>query len=257
MLTTSGPSVDNEVENNRPSDKNAKASFSAILRDLFDYIREVFDFRDDTDYEGSTSSIKKNIEFKGSNAWILALSILICSIALYVNSTAVVIGAMLISPIMGPIVGAGLALGTNDFLTLRMSAISWLTALFIGLITSGLFFYLSPIAEIQSELLARTRPTILDVAIALLGGAAGIISATRPEKGNVIPGVAIATALMPPLCTAGFGLATLNFSFFWGAFYLFFLNSVFICLATFIGVRYLKYPKVSFVNPQREKRYYR
>ena len=168
-----------------------------------------------------------NISFRGASLWILACAILIASVGLNVNSTAVIIGAMLISPLMGPIVGAGFALATYDFVLLKKSGKNLLIATVVSLSVSAIYFYISPFKEVQSELLARTSPNIYDVLIAFFGGIVGAISITRVEKGNPIPGVAIATALMPPLCTAGFGLATFNFTFFAGAFYLYIINCFF------------------------------
>lgn len=198
-------------------------------------------------------NVTSNISFKGSNLWILACAIIIASVGLNVNSTAVIIGAMLISPLMGPIVGAGFALGTYDFPLLKKSFKNLLIATLVSLFVSALYFYISPFKDVQSELLARTSPNIYDVLIAFFGGLVGVIAITRVEKGNPIPGVAIATALMPPLCTAGFGLATLNFSYFFGAFYLYTINCFFICIATFLVVKYLKYPS-SIVDSKYEKR---
>ncbi|EPH11297.1 hypothetical protein HMPREF9713_01783 [Myroides odoratimimus CCUG 12700] len=199
-------------------------------------------------------NIVANIAFKGSNLWILACAIIIASIGLNVNSTAVVIGAMLISPLMGPIVGAGFALGTYNFLLLKISIKSLVIATIVSLVVSSVYFYLSPFKDVQSELLARTAPTIYDVLIAFFGGLVGVISITRVEKGNPIPGVAIATALMPPLCTAGYGLATFNFSYFLGAFYLYMINCFFICIATFLVIKYLKYPTATALDTKKEKR---
>lgn len=199
-------------------------------------------------------NVVNNISFRGANAWILACAIVIASVGLNVNSTAVIIGAMLISPLMGPIVGAGFALGTFDFPLLKKSIKNLLIATFISLIVSFVYFVLSPFKEAQSELLARTSPNIYDVLIAFFGGLVGVIAITRVDKGNPIPGVAIATALMPPLCTAGYGLAIGNFSYFAGALYLYIINCVFICIATFAIVKYLRYPKVHYVDQQREKR---
>ncbi|MFY1045766.1 DUF389 domain-containing protein [Chryseobacterium sp. GP-SGM7] len=198
-------------------------------------------------------NVTSNISFRGSNLWILACAIIIASVGLNVNSTAVIIGAMLISPLMGPIVGAGFALGTYDFTLLKKSFKNLLIATVVSLLVSALYFYISPFKDVQSELLARTSPNIYDVLIAFFGGLVGVIAITRVEKGNPIPGVAIATALMPPLCTAGFGLATFNFSFFVGAFYLYTINCFFICIATFLVVKYLKYPS-SIVDNKYEKR---
>ncbi|WP_322969773.1 DUF389 domain-containing protein [Faecalibacter sp. LW9] len=198
--------------------------------------------------------VQSNISFKGANLWILACAILIASIGLNVNSTAVIIGAMLISPLMVLIVGSGFALATYDFTLLKRSSKNLFIATLAGLIVSGLYFYLSPFKEVESELLARTSPTIYDVLIAFFGGIVGAVSITRIEKGNPIPGVAIATALMPPLCTAGFGLATLNFKFLVGALYLYSINCFFIALSTFIVLKYLKYKPVQTQNPSLDKK---
>ena len=196
--------------------------------------------------------ILSNISFRGSNLWVLACAILIASIGLNVNSTAVIIGAMLISPLMGPIVGAGFALATYDFDLLKKTGRSLLIATVVSLIVSFIYFYISPFKDVQSELLARTSPTIYDVLIAF--GLVGAISLTREDKGNPIPGVAIATALMPPLCTAGFGLATGNFSYFLGAFYLYSINCFFIGIATFLIIKYLKYTPKNTGNEALNKR---
>ncbi|MEG1592134.1 DUF389 domain-containing protein [Chryseobacterium sp.] len=198
-------------------------------------------------------NVISNISFRGSNLWILACAIIIASVGLNVNSTAVIIGAMLISPLMGPIVGAGFALGTYNFPLLKKSIKNLFIATIVSLTVSSIYFYISPFKDVQSELLARTSPNIYDVLIAFFGGLVGIIAITRVEKGNPIPGVAIATALMPPLCTAGFGLATSNFSYFFGAFYLYIINCFFICIATFFVVKYLKYPSV-IIDNKYEKR---
>lgn len=198
-------------------------------------------------------NVTSNTSFRGSNLWILACAILIASVGLNVNSTAVIIGAMLISPLMGPIVGAGFALGTYDFGLLKKSIKNLLIATVVSLVVSCIYFYISPFKDVQSELLARTSPNIYDVLIAFFGGLVGVIAITRVEKGNPIPGVAIATALMPPLCTAGYGLATFNFTYFFGAFYLYTINCFFICIATFLLVKYLKYPS-ALVDDKYRKR---
>lgn len=199
-------------------------------------------------------NVKSSIAFSGSNVWILACAIMIASVGLNLNSTAVVIGAMLISPLMGPIVGAGFALAMFDFTLLRKSLKNLLISTIIGLLVSFIYFSLSPYKDAQSEILSRTSPNIYDVLIAFFGGLVGVIAVTRVEKGNPIPGVAIATALMPPLCTAGYGLATGNFSFFGGALFLYTINCVFICIATYLIVNFLKYPAVGFVDEIRERR---
>ena len=199
------------------------------------------------------SNVQGSISFSGANVWILACAIMIASVGLNVNSTAVVIGAMLISPLMAPIVGAGFALAMFDFTLLRRSLKNLLISTVVGLVVSFIYFSLSPYKEAQSEILARTAPNIYDVLIAFFGGLVGVIAVTRVEKGNPIPGVAIATALMPPLCTAGYGLALGNLSFFGGALFLYTINCVFICIATYIIVKILKYPSVGFVDAKREK----
>lgn len=205
------------------------------------------------DEQLTVETIRNGVEFKGANLWILIFATFIASLGLNVNSTAVIIGAMLISPLMGPIMGVGLAIGQNDFELLKRSLKNYLVATLFSVITATLYFSFTPLNEVQSELLARTSPTIYDVFIALFGGMAGIVALSTKEKGNVIPGVAIATALMPPLCTAGFGLATGNLLYFLGAFYLYFINSVFISLATVIGVRVMHFQLKAFVDKEREK----
>lgn len=192
-------------------------------------------------FETVTDNIQKGISFRGTNLWILIFAIFIASLGLNVNSTAVIIGAMLVSPLMGPIMGMGFGMAINDLGLLKKSLYSYFFAAGVGLATSTVFFLISPINEAHSEILARTSPTIYDVLIALFGGLAGILATTSKMKGNVIPGVAIATALMPPLCTAGYGLATLQFPFFFGALYLYLINTVFIALSTILTVRFLKF----------------
>jgi len=199
-------------------------------------------------------SISRNSIFVGGPLWTLIFAIIIASVGLNVNSTAVIIGAMLISPLMGPIMGIGLGIGTNDFDLVKKGGRNLLIATFISIVTSTIYFYITPLHEAQSELLARTTPSIWDVFIAFTGGLAGIIAATRKEKSNVIPGVAIATALMPPLCTAGYGLAMGNWPFFFGALYLFFINSLFICISTYLIVRFLKFDKKHFEDSGVEKK---
>jgi uncharacterized hydrophobic protein (TIGR00271 family) len=199
-------------------------------------------------------NVKSNISFRGSNLWILACAILIASIGLNVNSNSAIIGAMLISPLMGPIVGAGFSLGMFDFGLLHKSLKNILIATVVSLSVATLYFFISPFKETESELLARTSPNIYDVLIAFFGGLVGVIAITRVEKGNPIPGVAIATALMPPLCTAGYGLAIGNLKFFLGALFLYLINCVFICISTFLIVKYLKYPSAKQVDIKHEKR---
>ena len=227
----------------------------AFYNQVKTFFVRMFDVRQEKENEMETiESIKKGVEFKGTNLWVLIFAIFVASLGLNTNSTAVIIGAMLISPLMGPIMGFGLGLGISDFELIKRAFRNFATATIFSVITSTLFFLISPISEAQSELLARTQPTVYDVLIAFFGGLAGIVASSTKSKGNVIPGVAIATALMPPLCTAGFGLASGNLYYFFGAFYLYFINTVFISLATFLVVRLLKYPKKVFLDKEREKR---
>lgn len=217
------------------------------------FMHDLFDLHEDKERESKTiEDISKGVEFKGTNLWILIFAIIIASIGLNVNSTAIIIGAMLISPLMGPIMGIGLGAGINDFDLIKKAFKNLSVAVGISVMTSAFYFWVTPLHEAQSELLARTNPTLWDVMIAFFGGLAGIIAGSRKERTNAIPGVAIATALMPPLCTAGYALANLNWYFFVGAFYLFFINSVFISVATFLIVRFLKYPKRKFEDPGSE-----
>ena len=218
------------------------------------FIIELLDFRHDTDREATIVAIKTDISFKGATAWILICSIFVASVGLNANSTAVVIGAMLISPLMGPILGIGLSIAINDIDTLRKSLINLATMLVLSLLTAFLFFYLFPLSQDNSELLGRVKPDIRDVLIAFFGGLALIIA--RTKKGtiaSVIFGVAIATALMPPLCTAGYGLSQGNFDYFFGAMYLFTINTIFIALATFLVLKILRFPMLKYANSQRRK----
>jgi uncharacterized hydrophobic protein (TIGR00271 family) len=218
------------------------------------FIRERFNLETDKADELETIEyMKKSVEFKGPNLWILIFAIFIASIGLNVNSTAVIIGAMLISPLMSPILGIGMSVAINDLDFLKKSFKNLMVATLFSVAASTIYFAISPLSDAQSELLARTNPTIWDVLIALFGGLAGIVAGSRKEKSNAIPGVAIATALMPPLCTAGYGLATGNLFYFLGAFYLYFINGVFISLATFLIVRMLKYPQKEFADVRRQK----
>ena len=205
---------------------------------------------DKDDEHEIVSQISSGVSFRGANLWVLIFAIFIASLGLNVNSTAVIIGAMLISPLMGPIIGMGLAVGTNDLDLLRRAAKNFGVATLISVLTAMVYFLITPLSEARSELLARTSPTLYDVLIAFCGGAAGIIALCTRGKGNVIPGVAIATALMPPLCTAGYGLATGHLLYFLGAFYLFFINTVFIALATYCGVRLMHFNQHEFQSPE-------
>lgn len=218
------------------------------------YLRQYFDMSENREKEEDVvDEIASGVTFKGANLWILICAVFIASLGLNINSTAVIIGAMLISPLMGPILGMGLAVGIDDLPLLRRAVKNYMVATIIGIITATVYFLLTPFQGVQSELLARTEPTIYDVLIAFFGGAAGIVAASIKDKGNVIPGVAIATALMPPLCTAGYGIATGNLAFFAGASLLYFINTVFIAVATTFGVFLLRFRRKHFVDPQRCK----
>ncbi len=206
------------------------------------------------EYENIHETIEKELVFKGTNLWILVFAILVASVGLNMNSTAVIIGAMLISPLMGPINGIGYSIATYDLSLFRQALKNFTFAVIAGLLASTTYFAISPISTAHSELLARTSPTIYDVLIAFFGGMAGIVAITSKKKGNVIPGVAIATALMPPLCTAGYGLATGQFTFFLGALYLFTINTVFIALSAFLISQVLKLPIRGTIADSQKKR---
>lgn len=218
-----------------------------ILKNIGTLFRSSVNLEGHIDTEAAERSIRNNIYFRGPNAWILAIAIIIASVGLNVNSIPVVIGAMLISPLMGPIFGLGLGLGISDVQLVKSSGRNLLVMVVISITASFLYFAITPLSlSNPTELLARTNPTIYDVLIALFGGFAGIFEQCRKEKGTVFAGVAIATALMPPLCTAGFGLAGGNFGYFFGAMYLFFINCLFIMLATYISVKYFEFRQTEF-----------
>ena len=221
------------------------------IQDYFHYI----DLNSEVeDFDKIHDEIKKGIVFKGTNLWILVFAIVIASVGLNMNSTAVIIGAMLISPLMGPINGIGYSIATYNLGLFKLAIKNFGFAVITGLVASTVYFALSPVSTAHSEILARTSPTIYDVLIALFGGLAGIVAISSKLKGNVIPGVAIATALMPPLCTAGYGLGTGQFYFFFGAFYLFTINTVFIALSSVIISQVLKFPIRTVIDPVRKKR---
>ncbi len=224
---------------------------SKFFHRVIDYIKSIIHISDEIDYDNASISIRKNIAFRGTNVFILACAIIIASVGLNVNSIPVIIGAMLVSPVMGPILGFGLGLATEDARLLRDSFKNLGVMVGISIIASSLFFLMSPLSLANpSELLARTNPTVYDVLIALFGGFAGITEISRKDKGTVISGVAIATALMPPLCTVGYGFSIWNWTYILGALYLFTINSIFIALATFLAVKYFRFPVVES-NEQR------
>jgi uncharacterized hydrophobic protein (TIGR00271 family) len=219
-------------------------------------LRERFSLEEDKEDEADViQSVTRGIEFRGINLWTLIFAIFIASIGLNINSPAVITGAFLISPLMGPIMGIGMGVGINDLAMITRALKNLGIAVFISLLASTIYFLLSPLHLAQSELMARTSPTVWDALVAFFGGLAGIVAGSRREKvTNVIPGVAIATALMPPLCTAGYGIATGNLYYFAGAFYLFLINGICISLATFLIVRFLGYQQKEYSTPETERR---
>ena len=235
---------------------NVKADAKGLFTNIKLFLIELFDFRHDTDYEATLEAIKADIPFKGATAWILIFAVFVASIGLNADSTAVVIGAMLISPLMGPILGIGMSFALNDIETFKKSLINLGIMIGLSLFASFLFFYFFPLSEDNSELLGRVSPDIRDVLIAFFGGLALMVA--RTKKGtiaSVIFGVAIATALMPPLCTAGYGLAKGNLIYFLGALYLFTINTIFIALATFLVMKLLRFPMHKYANAAKRKRY--
>lgn len=243
-------------ENNDNSTPSSKEISSDIKKKVKNFLTELFDYRDDADQKAALEEIKEGIPFKGATAWILIFAVFVASIGLNADSTAVVIGAMLISPLMGPIVGLGMSFAINDIDTFKKSLINLGVMIGLSLFASFMFFYFFPLSEDTSELLGRTKPDIRDVLIAFFGGLALMVAKTKKGTiASVIFGVAIATALMPPLCTAGYGLAKGNLIYFGGAMYLFTINTIFIALAGFIVLKLLKFPMHKYANTATRKRY--
>lgn len=237
------------------SQKQFSQDFNSMVKSSIEFIKELFDISDTTDRKETIVRVKESIPMKGQTAWVLIFSIVIASIGLNISSTAVVIGAMLVSPLMGPILGVGLSIGINDVDTLKRSLINLGVMVGLSLITSFLFFSIPVFQDVTPELKARTYPDIRDVLIALSGGLALIVALSRnKEMTNTIAGIAIATALMPPLCTAGFGLATGRLDYFGGAIFLFSINTIFIAIATFVVVKFLRFPVVKYIDSKRKRR---
>ncbi len=240
----------------RPDQKpEEEKSIQGVWQNLTEFLNQLLDIREDSDRSETVDSVRKDINFKGHNAWILIFSIMVASVGLNANSPAVVIGAMLISPLMGPIVGVGLGTAINDGVMLRRSVTNMLVMVILSIVTSSLYFLITPIKTLSLELAARTEPNILDVLVAIFGGLALIVA--KAKKGtisNAIAGVAIGTALMPPLCTAGYGLATAQWFKLLGALYLFFINSVFIALSTYLVCKLLRFPMVRYANARQRKK---
>jgi len=240
--------IDKETKKLR---RSLNVSFLSFWKNIRKWFKYILDIREGSDPEKTREAIIHDIEFRGANVWSLIASIIIASIGLNMNSTAVVIGAMLISPLMGPIIGIGYSIAINDLSLLIKAIKNFAVMVILSIITSTLYFWASPLNAPSAELIGRTQPTLLDMFVAIFGGIAGIVSISKSERTNVIPGVAIATALIPPLCTSGYGIATGNLSFFIGASYLFLINSVFISLASFAIIRYLKFPFRKHVDQKR------
>jgi len=246
------PEDDNSLDKHK---EEVQKDFIGFYQSLKEYLPKLLSIKTDTDKEATAKTIREGISIKGQTAWILVFSILIASIGLNVSSTAVVIGAMLISPLMGPILGIGFSIGINDVDTLKGSIINFGTMVALSILTSFLFFSIPIFKDATPEILARTKPDVRDVLIAIAGGLALIIAISRPRpQFNTVAGVAIATALMPPLCTAGFGLATGQFNYFGGALFLFTINSIFIALAAFAITKYLQFPMLKYINQAKRKR---
>ena len=245
----------NEQEKLDQQKQGIKNDFKDFLNSVKTFLVDLLDIREGTDRKETIQKIKDGIQVKSHTAWILIFSILIASIGLNTSSTAVVIGAMLVSPLMGPILGVGLSIGINDIDTLKRSLVNLGVMIGLSLLSSFVFFSIPLFQEATPEILARTQPDVRDVLIAIAGGLALIIALSRrKEMTNTIAGIAIATALMPPLCTAGFGLATWNLKFFGGAMFLFTINTIFIALSTFVIVKFLRFPMVRYIDSVKRKR---
>jgi len=254
---SSDTSTDQDMRNREkdPTKLHFEKNPVEIVTGTVGFLRSILSLRDgDYNIPEIIKSVKEGILFKGYNVWLLMCSIVVASVGLNINSTAVIIGAMLISPLMGPIKGIGFGVGINDFKLLTESLKNFGVTVAISLTISVLYFLISPINTITDEIWSRTEPSFLDVIIAFFGGLAGVIAHSKGKNDTVIPGVAIATALMPPLCTAGYGLAHGDWNFFFGAGYLFILNSILIATSTYLFIRYLKFPKKEYVTPKIEKR---
>lgn len=256
MINSPEENKDLKTQNTAESDakENIGKDAKSLWQNVKTFLSELLDIRSDTDRDSTIEAVRKDIPFKGHNAWILIFSIFVASIGLNVSSTAVVIGAMLISPLMGPIVGVGLSVAINDLDTLKRSLVNLGIMVVLSVTTAFIYFKISPLTELTPELEARTYPTILDVAIAIFGGLALIVAKTKKGTiASVIFGVAIATALMPPLCTVGYGLAVGSGEYATGAFYLFSINAVFIALSTFLVAKLLGFPMVKYANSKRRR----
>ena len=261
--------IDQQKPQTEQNKENVKRNFGAFADSVLVFLKDLIDLKDGLDKEGTIVSIKNNKRMRGANAWLLMCSIIIASLGLDLNSPAVIIGAMLISPLMSPILGIGLAVGINDRTTLSISSRHFIVAIVIAVVTSTVYFAVTGMLGLgggfTNEIMGRTKPNLLDASVALVGGFAGIISSSRKDISNAIPGVAIATALMPPLCVTGYGLANMMrygfvegglnyFDITWNSFFLFFLNATLVALATYLIVRFLRFPFKSHANPREDSR---
>ncbi len=244
--------VQNEEEGNQENVEHV--TWRSIINEYWEIFSDVIDLREGLDRYGTILSIRKNIRLKGINVWLLICAIVIASIGLDKNSVAVIIGGMLISPLMYPILGIGLAIAMNDRVTLVKSIENFSVAVLVTLVTSTIYFALTPYGYETVEIASRTQPDIIDVFVGFFGGIAGIVAGSRKDISSAIPGVAIATALLPPICVAGYGLAKFDFTIFGGAFYLFLLNAFFIMIATYLVVRYLKFPVKQHTTRAQQRR---
>jgi len=243
-MTTSNQPSKSPIE----PQKDVKSLFSEFLDAVVEWFADLINLQEGMDREGTIVSIRTNKRIRGASAWLLMCSIMIASLGLDLNSPAVIIGAMLISPLMSPILGVGLGIAVNDKEGVFISLQHFTVAILIALFTSTLYFLITPFGELTPEIEARTAPTLMDGLVAVFGGVAGIISVSRKDKSSAIPGVAIATALMPPLCVTGYGLANTNWQVALNSFYLFFLNSFFISTSTFLIIRYLQFPLKTYLD---------
>jgi uncharacterized hydrophobic protein (TIGR00271 family) len=260
MATTENVLAEKPAPDNRPDSKTLLGHIKGLLVGVWNYIHHFFHIKDDIDIKGTLIEIKKGLDFGGARAWILMAAIFMASVGLNMGhmAIAVIIGAMLVAPLMAPILGTGVSLGTNDWKMLKKSTISLTQAVVISLIGSMIWFIISPINSPSDALTARTIPTIFDVVIAIMGGIACIVSFSLKDKslaGTVIPGVAVGTSLMPPLATAGYGIAHWDAVFFYGGFYLFLINAIFIALPAYVFVRMMKFPKVTLENEAKERKH--
>lgn len=246
---------ENEKKNQEElNDTNEQEANAPWYREYIETLKNIIDLRDGLDRYGTITSIRKNIHLKGNNVWMLVCSIMVASIGLDQSSVAVIIGGMLISPLMYPILGLGLSVAMNDKENLIKSVKNFSIAVVVALVTSVIYFAITPFGMENSEILARTQPDLRDVFVGFFGGIAGIVAGSRKDVSSAIPGVAIATALLPPLCVAGYGLANFDFAIFGGAFYLFLMNTFFIMIATYLVVRYLKFPYKQHATEAQRKR---